>query len=56
MGLPARWVFCFVCPARSINLAVLLLQAIVEQLAFVLEQARARMPLGQKAGWVVMAS
>lgn len=42
--------------AQQINLTVLPLQAIVEQLARALERAPAKMPLGQKADWVVMAS
>jgi segregation and condensation protein A len=42
--------------AHQINLAMLPLQAIVEQLAVALVEAPARMPLGQKADWVVMAS
>ncbi len=42
--------------AQQINLAVLPLQAIVEQLARALEQAPAKMPLSQKADWVVMTS
>jgi segregation and condensation protein A len=42
--------------AHQVNLAVLPIQAIVEQLALAVEQAPASMPLAQKADWVVMAS
>jgi segregation and condensation protein A len=45
-----------VARAHQINLAVLPLIDIVDQLAQALERAPARMPLGQKADWVVMAS
>jgi len=42
--------------AHQVNLAVLPIQAIVEQLALAVQQAPASMPLAQKADWVVMAS
>ena len=45
-----------VARAHQVNLAVLPIIEIVDQLAQALERASAKMPLGQKADWVVMAS
>lgn len=42
--------------AHSIDLTVLPLRDMVDQLAQALDQAPTKMPLGQKADWVVMAA
>jgi segregation and condensation protein A len=42
--------------SQKIDLAAMSLAALIDQLVAALRQARVKMPLGQKADWVVMAT